>query len=104
MGEMRTLDLVARDRRSGTVVLMSSVGRPSRNSIRLTGTMSLQPDPGYAQPIQLPIEAALSEQNEALRVERAESKRSAHWLKQPSCLKIGETSTTPKDPTAASAG
>jgi hypothetical protein len=61
VGERQTLEVVARDQRSGSVVLLTArdAGQPN---LTLEGIVTLRPEPGYQEPIQMPISATIFEE------------------------------------------
>jgi hypothetical protein len=59
MGEFQTLDLVARDRRTLSVVHLASVAGPSA-VLSLEGEALFQPEPGYLRPESIPLSVSIT--------------------------------------------
>jgi hypothetical protein len=61
VSERQTLEVVARDHRSGSVVLLTARDA-SQASLTLEGIVTLRPEPGYPEPIQMPVSATITEE------------------------------------------
>jgi hypothetical protein len=59
MGTANTLDLMARDHRSGSVLLATAIG-PADAPLKLRGSLYAVAEPGSIEAIDLPVEAAIT--------------------------------------------
>jgi hypothetical protein len=76
--EAQTLDLMARDQRTGSVLLATSAGRAG-TSVELRGVVRVSPEPGSAHGLELPLAAWINgDDAEAFNTEHAED--SLHFL------------------------